>query len=257
MREKSPDPFLMEMISAEDRTEEEVARFAELMRFFLELPPPPDPFGLFPDYAEHKRRFRQAVKRQDAETLEEKFLTLYCHVHGHEAPYTPAERRRVDESGGYWCHAGGIFPLLKAEPFIAPETVSADFGAGNGLQGLLLQKLYPHKRTVQIEISSRMVEAGKHLQRWLEIPDDRVEWIVADVCDVVPSNMDFIYLYRPVRPEGKGKTFYERFARELDSENRSVVIFSIADCLRQFLSPRFEVFYSDGHLTCFRNGSPE
>jgi len=207
---------------------------------------------LFPHYAEHKHRFQQAVDARDAEVLEEEFLTLYCHVHGHEAPYTPDERRRVDETGGYWCHAGGISPLLKAQPFISPETVSADFGAGNGLQGLLLQRLYPHKRTVQIEISSRMVDAGKHLQQWLGIPDERVEWIVADVCDVVPEGMDFIYLYRPVRPQGKGEMFYERFARALDSADHRVVIFSIADCLRQFLSPRFEVFYSDGHLTCFR-----
>ena len=251
---KDPDSRISKTLSAEDRTEEEVARFAELMGVFLELEPPPDPYGLFPHYAEHKRVFRQAVDAGNAETLEDAFLTLYCHVHGHEAPYTPDERRLLNETGGYWCHAGGISPLLKAGPFINRDTVSADFGAGNGLQCLLLQKLYPHQKTVQIEISSRMVEAGKHLQQWLDIPDERVEWIVADVCDVVPRDMDFIYLYRPVRPDGKGKAFYERFARTLDSEDRRVVVFSIADCLRQFLPPRFEVFYTDGHLTCFGNG---
>ena len=250
---------LSEIFPAEDRTAEEKACFVRLMRIFLDLEPPPDPFGLFPKYAEYKRSFQEIVDAGNSDTrhgdaLEEAFLTLYCHLHGHEAPYTSDERRLVDETGGYWCHAGGISPLLKAEPFICPQTVSADFGAGNGLQGLLLQKLYPHKKTIQIEISGRMVEAGRHLQQWLGIPSERVEWIAGDVCDVVPRDMDFIYLYRPLRPDGKGRLFYEQFAQTLESQNRRVVIFSIADCLRQFLSPRFEVFYSDGHLTCFRGG---
>ena len=69
-----------------------------------------------------------------------------------------------------------------------------------------MQKLYPHKRTIQIEISSRMVEAGNRLQRRLGVPDGQVIWIVADVCDIELKGMDFIYFYRPVRPEGKGRT---------------------------------------------------
>jgi hypothetical protein len=235
----------------EDRTAQENSRLVRLMQVFFELAPPPDPLGLFPNYAELKLNFEQAAEGSDGETLEDAFLTLYCHLHGHEAPYTREERRRVDKTGGYWCHAGGVSPIIKAEPFINTETVSADFGAGNGLQGLLLQKLYPHKKTIQIEISAKMVEAGKHLQTWLAIPKDRVEWIVSDVCDVSPANIDFIYIYRPLRPEGEGRKFYERFAEVLGGQNRRVVIFSIADCLRQFLSPKFEVFYTDGHLTCF------
>jgi hypothetical protein len=97
-----------------------------------------------------------------------------------------------------------------------------------------------------------MVEIGKGLQRWLEIPDDRVEWLVGDVMDASVEGVDFLYLYRPVRPDGPGRAFYERIAADLEVSGREVVIFSIADCLRDFLSPRFEVFYSDGHLTCFR-----
>ena len=97
-----------------------------------------------------------------------------------------------------------------------------------------------------------MVDAGKQLQEWLGIPQERVEWVVGDVCDASPTNMGFIYLYRPVRPEGRGRRFYQDFARTLEAQNDPVVIFSIADCLRDFLSPRFEVFYTGGHLTCFR-----
>ena len=44
----------------------------------------------------------------------------------------------------------------------------------------------------------------------------------------------------------------QAFASELERSTRPLVIFSIADCLRTFLPADFEVFYSDGHLTCFK-----
>jgi SAM-dependent methyltransferase len=197
--------------------------------------------------------FLAAVSGTDFEALEEAFLALYCHLHGHEAPYTAVERRRVDETGGYWSHAGGLSPVLKAPPFIHDDTVLGDFGAGNGLQGLLIQKLRPHRLTVQIEISSRMVEAGRALAQWLSVPGERIRWIVGDVLDHEPEGMDFVYLYRPVRPEGEGRRFYERFAAALArSAPRPVVIFSVADCLAGFLGPGFTAFHADGHLTCWR-----
>jgi hypothetical protein len=241
-------------IRSEDYSEEERARLVRLMALFAELPAPSDPDGAFPRYGEYKERFLSCIAGEDAEVLEEAFLNLYAHLHMHEAEYTEEERRRMDEAGGYWAHAGGLSPILKAAPWIGPDTVSADLGAGNGLQGLLFQYLYPHKRIVQIEISSRMVEIGKRLQAWLGIPNERVEWIVGDVCEQSLDGMDFIYLYRPVRPSTeRGKVFYENLAERLDRSRRQVVIFSIADCLKEFLSPRFEVFYNDGHLTCFRS----
>jgi hypothetical protein len=86
----------------------------------------------------------------------------------------------------------------------------------------------------------------------LGIPEARVEWVVGDVMNASVDGIDFLYLYRPVRPDGPGRAFYERVAAELEDSDRAVVIFSIADCLRGFLSPHFEVFYFDGHLTCFR-----
>jgi hypothetical protein len=245
------DRFL-DLLSTDGRDPVERGRLVRLMLLLADLPPPPDPLGLFPEYGRLRDGFLAAASGSDGEALEEAFLALYAHLHGHEAPYTPDERARVDETGGYWCHAGGLSPILKAAPWIGPDTVSADFGAGNGLQTLLMQRLYPHARTVQIEISSRMVEAGRELRGWLSIPDDRVEWIVGDVMDVTPEGMDFIYIYRPVRPEGPGRAFYARFAAAIERSPRPVVVFSIADCLRTFLPPAFEVFYSDGHLTCFR-----
>lgn len=251
---------LNRLFADDDRPRVERERLFRLLELFTELPPPPDPFGLYPRYGEYHADLGAALTGSDADEIEERFLTLYAHVHGHEAPYTDAERRRMDETGGYWCHAGGLSPILKAGSHLTPDSISADFGAGNGLQSLLMQRLDPHAKTIQIEISSRMVEAGRHLQAWLEIPEARVEWVVGDVLDHSPAGIDFIYLYRPVRPDGEGRRFYEHFAAELErvakeGVQRAPVIFSIADCLREFLSERFEVFYRDGHLTCFRGRS--
>ena len=244
---------LARLIAAAVWDEPERIPLAKLMARLAELPPPPDPGGDFPRYAEYLEHFRTAAAGDDGDALEETFLTLYAHLHMHEARYTADERALMDEAGGYWAHAGGLAPVLRAGPFIREDTVSADFGAGNGLQGLLFQVLYPHRRTVQIEISSRMVEIGKRLQGWLGIPKGRVEWIADDVCNHTPVGMDFIYLYRPVRPGTEaGRGFYERFAATLAAQDRPVTIFSIADCLRDFLPSSFEVFHCDGHLTCFR-----
>jgi hypothetical protein len=128
-----------------------------------------------------------------------------------------------------------------------------DYGAGNGLQGLLLQHLYPHRLTTLVELSGSMIEKGKVLQGMLGIPAERIEWVHGSVEEVSPRAFEFIYLYRPLRPEGEaGRRFYEWFAGELEDAEGSVTIFSVADCLREFLdSRRFTVFYDDGQLTCF------
>ncbi len=225
---------------------------ARLVELFCALPEPPASPRSYPHFARDQARLVRVARSCDAEDIEEALLTLYAQLHGHELRYTGEERRRMDISGGYWGHAGGLSPLLRAGAHIGPETVSADFGAGNGLQGLLLQRLFPHRLTRQIEISSASVEAGRQLARWLEIPGERLEWIVGDVRDHSPQGLDFIYLYRPLRPEGEGLLFYERFARALDEDPRPVTIFSVADPLRSLLSSEFVRFYCDGQLSCYR-----
>jgi len=247
--------FLDTPAADEDRSESERQQLVRAMRLLAKRPPLAD--ARFPHHERLRDQFLdRALRGDDADRTEEAFLELYCHLHMHEAPYTAAERRRVDETGGYWNHAGGLAPLLRAAPWIRGDTISCDLGAGNGLQGLLLQALYPHRRTVQVEISGEAIEIGRQLQRWLGIPGERVEWIRADVMDHSVLGTDFLYLYRPVRPVGVGRSFYERLAAELDRSDRPVVIFSIADCLRDFLSPGFELLHTDGHLTCMRGPLP-
>jgi hypothetical protein len=234
----------------------EAERLATLIDLFLSLPEAPSRRLPFPEFTRLRDRLGRAVEEGDPERIEPRLLELYAHVHMNEAPYSREERQRVDATGGYWNHAGGLSPILKAAPWISPETRSADFGAGNGLQGLLLQSLYPHARTTQIEISARMRDIGEALREWIGVPRERVEWIVDDVLNVPASGYDFVYLYRPVRPDGPGREFYPRFARQVEAQPHPPVIFSIADCLRDVLSSRYEVIYGDGHLTCFRALSP-
>jgi len=243
---------LEQMLAGDERPSVERRRLAWLMARFARLAPPPDPCGLVPRWDALQAELVAATAGDDGERLEEAFLALYAHLHGHEAPYTAAERRRMDAAGGYWNHAGGLSPVLKAPDHLFPAARSADLGAGNGLQGLLMQLLAPHARTVQVEISSRAVAFGRALQRWLGIAVDRVDWRAADVRDVDAGGFDLLYLYRPLRPTGPGDAFYRRLASQLAARSRPAVVFSIADCLRDYLGPDFEVFYGDGQLTCMR-----
>lgn len=209
----------------------------------------------YPRFSDHFSAFRDHLDRRDPDVLEDDVAAIYCYLHGVDRAYSDSERREMDATGGYWCHAGGLSPLLQAGPWIHHGTRLVDYGAGNGFQGLLFQYLYPHAKTVQIELSGPMIEGGKRLQSFMGIPGDRVVWVHGNVMDVPPGNFDFIYLYRPLRPEGaQGRRFYENFARELDQVRHPVTIFSIADCLKDYLSDRFAIFHDDGHLTCFSNG---
>jgi len=240
------------LLRDDERTADERRRLVRLMELLASLPEPPTAATRFPRYSSLKARFLDACDGDDGDAVEECFLELYAHLHMHEAPYTRRERRRMDATGGYWSHAGGLSPILKAGSWIRPETRSVDLGAGNGLQALLMQKLHPHARSCQIEISSAMIDIGRSLQDWLEIPGDRVEWRADDVLDTPLGGWSFVYLYRPVRPHGPGVGFYRRLADALENEPGEVVVFSIADCLGEFLSATFDRFYTDGHLTCYR-----
>jgi hypothetical protein len=90
-------------------------------------------------------------------------------------------------------------------------------------------------------------------QRVLGIGYDRMVWVHGDITEVPWDGADFIYLYRPAKPSDAGGGLYRSLARKLAAIDHPLVIFSIADCLGPYLDARFSTFYSDGHLTCFRN----
>jgi len=194
---------------------------------------------------------RDAIKNGDFAALENPMLNLYTHLHRAGSVYSPSERDLLLKRKGYTCHPGGLSPLIKAVEFIRPGSIIADLGAGNGLQGLLLQAICPHRKTIQIEISSELIRIGRIFQRALGIKYDRVEWIHDDVMNVSIGEADFVYIYLPAKPIEGGVAVYKAIAGRLGAIEKPIVIFSVADCLAEFLDSRFSIFYTDGHLTCF------
>jgi len=197
------------------------------------------------------KNLSSALRENDPSSLESNLLNLYTQLHGAGSVYSPYERKLLAERKGYSCYPGGLSPLIKAVQFVKPESIVADLGAGNGLQGLLLQCLSPHRKTIQIEISSEMIRIGRIFQQALGISDDRIEWIHDDIINVSIKTADFIYIYLPAKPLEGGKEVYEAIANKLRMMNRPLVVFSVADCLAKFLNGQFSIFYTDGHLTCF------
>lgn len=207
---------------------------------------------LFPELEQAACAFTTAVTEGDPERIELLLTRLYTFLHCAGQNYSEAEQKLLQQYGGYYCYAAGLSPLLYARDFVRPQTISADLGAGNGLQGLLLQRLYPHHKTIQIELSRTLIETGRLFQRILGIGQQRVEWIHANLAETPFDRADFIYLYRPARPQGSGIELYRSIAGRLSECPGPLVVFSVADCLGKFLDARFTVFYSDGHLTCYR-----
>jgi 16S rRNA G527 N7-methylase RsmG len=204
-----------------------------------------------PDIDEYVKNFITEKENGDLTSQEYALLRLYARLHIAGSAYSQTEIELFKKRNAYSCHPGGLSPLILAEQFIKPGSVVADLGAGNGLQGLLLQCLYPHRRTLQIELSSKLIRVGRIFQNILGISNDRIEWVHDDIVNVSLDAVDFIYLYRPVRPLEGGKEVYNAIANKLALINKPLVVFSVADCLSEFLDERFSVFYSDGQLTCF------
>lgn len=230
--------------------------FSNLAGLFASLAGRADVAATFPDFPPLFAAVAESLEKSDPDEVEDRLAILYAYLHGAGSSYTPAERAELDAAGGYWCHAGGLSPLRKAAPHITADTRLADYGAGNGFQALLLQHLYPHRKTTLIELSGPMIDRGRSLQGMMGIAPERVEWIHGNVADVPPRDFDFIYIYRPLRPEGEeGKRFYEGFAEELSRVRHPVTIFSVADCLKDFLDDGFRITYDDGQLTCFARGA--
>ena len=63
-------PFEFEKLFQHDtRPADEVAGLVRLMSLFAALPPPPDPFGLYPDYPQLKEKFLDSAKGKDPDQI--------------------------------------------------------------------------------------------------------------------------------------------------------------------------------------------
>jgi len=207
--------------------------------------------GIGSDLYPHSLRAESALRQGNDDEFENAVTAMYCVLHAPRTAYSRAERSQMSKRHAYGCHAGGLEPVLRSAPYMHEGVRLADFGAGNGLQGLLFQCLYPHRETIQIELSEALIEQGRRLQRLMGIPQDRIRWVHGDMMDVDPEGLDVIYMYRPFRPVGRGKMFYEKFAARLSRLAHPIHVISVADCLGSYLGSSFQTEYDDGHLRIF------
>ncbi|MFP4266354.1 MAG: hypothetical protein ACLFRC_11215, partial [Desulfonatronovibrionaceae bacterium] len=172
-------------------------------------------------------------------------------LHGAGAGYRGEEREKINNRQGIECLPGGIVPLVLSSRLIGPQSVVADLGCGNGLQGLLLQSLQPHRRTIQAELSGSLISTGRLYQEVLGLKGDSVYWFHGDIFDLDLEGIDLIYLYRPVRPSGQGTGVYRRVAARLSTLSHAVSVVSMADCLKGFLGLDFCTLYQNYSLSIF------
>jgi hypothetical protein len=222
-----------------------------LTESLLKIVADPNVQAEIPDIDNYVNSLTGSLRKSDQSSLESNLLKLYERLHRAGSVYSTDERNLLIERRGYACHPGGLSPLVKAAGFVRPESIVADLGAGNGLQGLLLQCLRPHRKTIQIEISCEMIRIGRIFQRALGIGDEHIEWINDDIMNVPINTVDFVYIYLPAKPIENGVEVYKSIAKKLSATGRPLIVFSVADCLARFLGGQFSVFYTDGHLTCF------
>ncbi|MFC2173909.1 hypothetical protein ACFLU6_14985 [Acidobacteriota bacterium] len=198
-------------------------------------------------------RFHEARQSGDDNEREQNLTDLYIHLHSGGALYLPWEREKLTGYSGHTCLPAGLLPVLFARHLVNADTVVADLGAGNGIQGLLLQRLQSHRRTVQVELSAEMIRMGHLYRKILGIDENRLSWIHGDMADFSFDGIDLFYLYRPAKPTGGGDDLYRTVADKLLALTKTAMVFSVADCLEKYLKSGFELLYSNGHITVFRN----
>jgi 16S rRNA G1207 methylase RsmC len=126
-----------------------------------------------------------------------------------------------------------------------------DLGCGNGLQGILLKMVAPHKKTRQIELSKKYLETGNIFVEALGLDKPGFSFENNDIGAVDVSDADFIYMYRPARPMGEGKLFYENLAEKFSRIKKNFYLLSVADCFEPFIKSKYIKIYSNDFLSIF------
>ncbi len=217
----------------------------------LQIANDPDVKRSYPEVLKPADEYVRARDTEDTSGREYALLELYLRIHALGSGYSGTEAVRLKNAEGIGNLPGGMFPIVAASRIISHKMTSIDLGAGNGLQGLLLQSISPHKRTIQVELSSGMIEAGKMFQRALGIGPERVKWVCGDITGQVLDAVGLIYMYRPLKPYGDGMGVYEKVAARLSALHSDVMVVSVADCLGKFLSEDFSLIYSNEFFSCY------
>lgn len=209
----------------------------------------PDVQRLAPEVRDWEAHLRSARSDNDVDEQEYALLELYRTLHTAGAGYTPSEKTQLESQKGLHGLSGGLMPLLMAKELITPETRMADLGAGNGLQGLLLQCLAPHLHTLQVELSDSHLEAGRLFQKVLGIPEKQITWLHGDLFNSDLTHTTLVYLYRPVRPSETTAPLYKKLADTLSAIDHPIHLVSVADCLTPHFDLPVTPLYADGFLT--------
>ena len=95
-------------------------------------------------------------------------------------------------------------------------------------------------------------ETGRCYQEALGISNERILLENGDIADADLGEVDLVYLYRPVRPQGDGELLYRIIAQKLAESGRFVTIVSMADRMGHFLDESFKNISSNKFVEIYR-----
>lgn len=192
-----------------------------------------------------------SISSNDNEQREASLIDLYLCLHKAGASYNQCEQRLMDEKKGLKWLPGGIMPVVFASYIMKPQFTFVDLGAGNGLQGLMLQYISPHRLTRQIELSGSHLNTGRIYRKVLGIHETQVSFENADIFDSSFYGVDVFYMYRPARPMGEGINIYKNINAKLLALKNPFFLISVADCFEPFITMDYKVVYSNEFLKIF------
>ncbi|MGM0418988.1 MAG: hypothetical protein ACQEQS_09715 [Thermodesulfobacteriota bacterium] len=204
-----------------------------------------------PESALLKNQLLYARKNNETDKRESLLIELYLALHRSGAGYSRSEDKVLENKKGLKWLPGGLMPLVFASFIIKPEDVFIDLGCGNGLQGTLLKAVAPHRKTRQVELSKKYLETGKIFVEALGLDQSGFSFENNDIGAADISDADFIYMYRPARPMGEGKLFYENLAEKFLSIKKNFYLLSVADCFEPFIRSKYIKIYSNDFLSIF------
>lgn len=193
----------------------------------------------------------KAMELKTAKNVDERelaFIELYIALHQAGVGYTEKEEKLLNGRRGLKGLPGGILPVILCSHLMKKDYVFADLGAGNGLQGLLLQYLFPHKQTRQIEFSASHLETGRLYMDALELDKESLSFEQGDILDSKLGDIDLIYMYRPARPMEEGILFYEKLSEKLALKKEPFILVSVADCFEKYIKTDFKKLFESEFL---------
>lgn len=195
---------------------------------------------------------KKGIKEEDIKMRESALIELYIALHQGGRGYSDKEEELLKEKRGLKGLPGGILPVIIASHLIEEDYVFVDLGAGNGLQGLLLQYIFPHRLTRQIELAKAHLDTGSIYENQLGFDEKKILYENIDILSGDFSNVDFIYMYRPVRPIDSGLEFYKNLYNKLKQIKKPHFILSVADCFEPFLGQEYKKIYENEFLKVFK-----